>query len=88
LALIAKHLHLDPYSTWHVGRREPLPPHPQPRLYRAFLGACAEWLENREIELAIESGAGGIARMLFGEPKGQKKRKRRRRGGRPGTRRG
>ena len=39
----------DPYELRHLHRAD-LPPHPRPRVYRAFLYACARWLHDRELE--------------------------------------
>jgi hypothetical protein len=43
-----------------------LPPHPSPITYRHFLYACAEWLEEQEIErlkLLVESNGASLKRL-------------------------
>lgn len=49
LAYAAKHLSLDPYELWNIGKKD-LPPHPRPKVYRSLLYAMAYWLEDREME--------------------------------------
>jgi hypothetical protein len=76
LLLAAKHLGKDPYELWHLGMRQRgrLPSHPRPMVYRAFLLAGGDWLEERERERMLGVFA-DIASAVLGSGKEEKKKR-------------
>jgi hypothetical protein len=54
---------MDPYRLKNL-HRDPLPPHPRPATYRAFLYAAAAWLDEREVARAGAAAVGGVMSSL------------------------